>query len=321
MGKGIFTAGVAVMLKSPVTLDQVEKLLSAYQIGGRNPASDNWELGGPSVTVGYRPEVNGLVLADVVERKWPDGMGDPEEDPVLFGAWSTGHFGPLATAEGLARAAEQSWSWHAGKDVPDLHQAFVRLRASYVLGASDDAPVTPDDYDPKAELLFLSKMARALLDLEPALAYFNPNGEVLMGKEALATALDYGEKSGFFPLDAWANIRLFGVDDRWKLMDTVGMQQIDVPDLEACFEVDRYRAGEVDQMLRTVSLYLIERGRVIKQGDTVPGAGGTAWKALLVQDPLARPAREVIRLIPQDGTTPPDAVVGGALPPGSSDVS
>ena len=189
---------------------------------GRNPPSENWELGGPSLTVGYRPEVNGVILVDVVDHVWPDDMGDPEETPMLFGAWSAGHFGPFASPGGLARAGEQSWSWPDGKDVPEKHKAFLRIRSSYVLGSGDDAPVAPEDYDPKDELLFVTKVARALLELDAALAYFNPNGEVLMGREVLDGALAYAQKSGFPPLDAWANIRLFGIDPQWKLMDTVG---------------------------------------------------------------------------------------------------
>jgi Domain of unknown function (DUF4261) len=315
MAKGIFMAGAAVLLRESCSLDAVEKCLEQFAVGGRNPASEHWELGGPSLTVGFRPEVNGLVLVDVVDQRWPDHMGDPEKETTLFGAWSMGHFGPFAFPGGLARAGEQSWAWHEGKDVPERHGAFLRIRSSYVLGAGDDAPVAPEDYEPKAELLFVTKMAHALLGLEEALAYFNPNGEVLMGREALEGALTYAEKSGFPPLDAWANIRLYGISDTWKLMDTVGMQQVGMPDIEACFEVDRYRPGEVDQMLRTVSLYLLERGQVIKDGDTVPGAGSVPWRAMTVEEPLAVPAREVLRLIPQDGTTPPDAVVAAIAKP------
>lgn len=320
MAKGMFMAGVAVLLREPCSLDAVEKCLTGFQLGGRNPASDDWELGGPSLTVGYRPEVNGLVLVDVVDRMWPDQMGDPENEPTLFGAWSLGHFGPFTFPGGLARAGEQSWAWKDGKDVPATHRAFLRLRCSYVLGAGDDAKEAPEDYDAKAELLFLTKMAHALLSLDGALAYFNPSGEVLLGREALGESLGYAERSGFPPLDAWANIRLFGIDDAWKLMDTVGMQQLDMPDVEACFEVERYRPGDVDQMLRTIGLYMLERGQVIKDGDTVPGAAGVAWRAMEVVDPLATPARSVLRFVPVDGSTPPESVLGARPGPKPEDL-
>lgn len=48
-------------------------------------------LGGGSVTLSFRPEVNGQVLVDTVDQPWPDSMGDPQKDPMIFGAWSMGN--------------------------------------------------------------------------------------------------------------------------------------------------------------------------------------------------------------------------------------
>lgn len=315
MGKGLFTAGAAILLREACSIDDVVTAVGGFDVAGLNPASDRWEIGGPSVTLAYRPSANGVVLVDVVDKPWPDTMGDPDKEPVLFGAWSMGHFGPFAFPGGLERAGEQSWAWREGASVPARHTAFLRVRVSYVMGAADDAPVIPEDYDARAELLFVTEVCAALLRLDKAIAYFNPSGEVLLGSAALDESLMYGKHSGNAPLDAWTNIRLFGIDDRWKLMDTVGMSQLEAPDIEACFEVDRYNPGSVDQMLRAISLYLLHRGRVIKEGDTLPGAGGVSWRAMKPADPLSVPAREVLRFVPVDGTTPPESVTGGTVPP------
>jgi len=98
---------------------------------------------------------------------------------MTFGAWSMGHFGPLAFPGGLARARQHVWLWEAGRTVPEGHRGFIRIRMSYVFGTGQDARVLPENYQPLAEMMFLSRVVRALLNMSSVLCYFNPNGEVL----------------------------------------------------------------------------------------------------------------------------------------------
>jgi hypothetical protein len=196
---------------------------------------DAWFFGGPRLTIPFRREVNGYVMVDSVDRPWPDHMGDPKKAPLIFGAWSMGHFGPFAYPGGLARAGQHSWNWQLGKTIAQGHSAFLRVRSTYVFRAKDDAPLMPEDYDPLPELEFLTRIAADLLALPQAVCYFNPNGEVLRDADALRESLNAAWWRQLPPLDAWANIRLFRSDEDWCFMDTVGNGQLDLPDLEACF--------------------------------------------------------------------------------------
>jgi len=42
------------------------------------------------------------------------------------------------------------------------------------------------------------------------------------------------------PVDLWANRRMFKLNDGWMMMDTVGMKQLDLDDLETCFRTDHF---------------------------------------------------------------------------------
>jgi hypothetical protein len=95
MAKGFWTQGIAILLDSAVSLDEIEPLLGDFEIVRRVATGDSWEMGGDSLLIAFRPEVNGFVALDVVNRPWPDTMGDPENEITLFGAWSMGYFGPL----------------------------------------------------------------------------------------------------------------------------------------------------------------------------------------------------------------------------------
>jgi hypothetical protein len=305
MAKGLITQTACVLMHRPVSPQQVEGALAPFQVCGRHDAAESWAFGGPSVTVPFRPEVNGLVVVDVVDCPWPDQMGDPKTDPILFGAWSMGQFGPFTFPGGLLRASQQSWSWEPGKTVPSRHKAFLRVRSSYVFGAGGDAPVMPGDYDPVPELQFVTDVALAALGLTEALCYFNPNGEVLRDREGVRESLEYAQSANLLPLDLWCNVRLFNVDADWSLMDTVGNHQLDLPDVEACFS-GGYDCAEVDRFLRNVSWYLCQNGEVIKDGDTMDGPGEVRWQARNHENGLAEPPRRVLSWLPLDGTNAPD---------------
>src|SRR5690348_2616153 len=181
MAKGFFTQGVSLLTNGQTTIEAVKAALCqrGFEIAREAPAQENWAFGGPTLVVPFLPDVNGDVAVDVVNQPWPDSMGDPKSDAITFAAWSMGHFGPSAFPGSLARARQHAWAWQPAQTVSDGHRGFIRLRTSYVFGAGKDAPVMPADYDPVAELLFLSEAATALLEAPGVLCYFNPNGEVL----------------------------------------------------------------------------------------------------------------------------------------------
>ncbi|QDV81521.1 DUF4261 domain-containing protein [Planctomycetes bacterium TBK1r] len=317
MAKGLFTQGMCVLLRSPVALAELQDKLSAFDmIGVQESAVDG--ASPETLVMSFRPEVGGHLLVTPSTEKWPDQMGDPETSPDVFVAWSLGQFGPLAFPGCLERAAEQSWGWEDGEDVPQQHTSHIRLLISYVLGAdesepedddSEDVVLIPDDYDPIEELRFLTKAVSALLELPQAICYFNPGGEVLRDQNGLRQGLNYAWNYELPPLDMWTNVRLFRVDESWALMDTVGMGQLDMPDMEAVYDTDRYEPAEVERFLRNASLYLMSTDEEFEDGDVADGPGDLSWNAIECEESLSDPPRETIRWFPDDGSDPPEALM------------
>jgi hypothetical protein len=59
----LYTQGLAILLGEAVTLDAIEELLTDFTIVNQSEESTSWPLSGPSLTVAYRPEVNGTPSA------------------------------------------------------------------------------------------------------------------------------------------------------------------------------------------------------------------------------------------------------------------
>lgn len=300
MPKGMFTQCACVLFERAPSLDELEKALGNFDIRKRMEANNQWVFSGPALILAYRPEVNGYVSVDIVHRQWPDSMGDPKKEIMIFGAWSMGHFGPFSYPGGLKRAGEQCWAWEPGRTVAEKHSAFIRIRSSYTFGAADDKPVMPRDCEPLGELEFVTKVASTLLDLPGSLCYFNPNGEMLRGCDGLRETLSFGIANELPPLDAWSNVRMFKVTSEWSLMDTVGNGQLDIPDVEAIFHSDSFDFNQVDNFLRNVSLYILNNGDVIDDGDTMDGPGGIRWQSHHFENGICDPPRQVLRWMPLD---------------------
>lgn len=282
------------------SIEAVTRALDGFTIVGEcEPAELPW-MGGPGVTVAMRPEVNGYVVVDLVDKPWPDHMGDPKDEVDLFGVWSMGWFGPYTFPGGLARAIEQAH--HLDPAIAARareHRAFVRIKSSYVLGAGEDALLRPEDYDALEELQFVTRVARAVLATPGASFYFNPNGEVLYPVDGLGKAVDALEAKELPPLPAWSNIRMLTHEEApdWRVMDTVGMQQLGVIDHEACVPIHGFEPNDIVTLLRSVTYYTLEHGPIINDGDTMDGPGGV-WKAHHTEDSLASPPRPVVRWRP-----------------------
>lgn len=307
--KGFFTQAFAVLLDRPTSIDGVASVLSSFDVRRRAEAAESWAFGGPSLLLPYKPELNGIVAVDVVDRPWPDAMGDPKADPTVFGAWAMGNFGPFAYPGGLERAGQHAWAWEGGREVAARHRAFVRVRLSYAFGARGDAPVLPPDANPLDELRFLGDVASALLELPEALCYFNPNGEVLRDREFVEGVLEFSREKGLPALDLWSNIRFFRLEENWLMMDTVGNAQLDLPDLEACFAGATYNLEEIDVFLRAMSSYLLEQGDIVGEEDTIKGPARKSWIARRFDESQSAPPRRTVRLIPDDGLRPPDSAL------------
>lgn len=307
MPKGFFTQAVVVLMEREISLDEVAALLAEFSPkraeGAESDKADETHFGGAKLIVPYRPEVNGNCIADVRGGAWPDSMGDPKADPHLFVAWTMGHFGPGAFPGGLQRAAEHWWAEPEKRGMAPAHGAYVRLRMTYVMGAGPKSRVAPEDYAALPELEFLNRMVVALLKHPAAVAYFNPSGEVLATAKAFARSVAFHGSHQLPPLGLWTNIRIFNVEG-WTMMDTVGMEQLDRRDSEVCFPTGKFEAGAVDYFMRNCCLYLLQKGEVINDGDTMNGPGEKNWQARHREEPVAQPPRRTLRWFEVGETAP-----------------
>jgi hypothetical protein len=307
-GKGIFTQCVSVLFSRDPSLEQLEASLSSFEIRGRQTKNPSWPFSGPSITVAFRPEINGFMVVDIVNHSWPDSMGEARVDPVLFGAWSLGNFGPFTHPGALARATQQSLLWNTHGDMASDHEAFIRIRSSYVLGTQGEEPKLPEGYQAFDELLFMTRIVGLLLQLPGALCYFNPNGEILQDLQGLRKSLALSQEANFPPLDLWINSRLYRLVDQWNFMDTVGNHQLDVPDLEICFPM-HFDSTEIEPFLRSVTWYLKQQESV-QNGDILSGPQQSHWQVQHRSSSYADPPRSVLRLTPVGGPPLPSVMEG-----------
>ncbi|TWT74072.1 DUF4261 domain-containing protein [Allorhodopirellula solitaria] len=321
MAKGLFTQGMCVLLKRPLSSEEIQRRLQSFQLAARQESDD---AEAPETLVyEFRPQTEGHLLVTPADAPWPDDMGDPDESPERFVAWSLGQYGPLAFPGGLQRAAAQSWGWEGAAEAVQEHTAHVRLLISYILGTEegedddeDDLPLVPHDYDAMAELQALTRAVTALLESPEALCYFNPGGEILRDADLLRQGLNHAWSHELPPLDMWTNVRIFTEDDGWVVMDTVGNGQFDLPDMEAVCRGDAYKPGDIESFLRHATLYLLAGDEDVCTGDTADGPGDLSWSAIECGTSLSDPPRPTIRWIPNDSVSPPEHL----LDPGDDDL-
>jgi hypothetical protein len=303
MAKGFFTQGVSLLTNGQTAIDDIKSALQqeGFAIVKESPAQQHWAFGGPTLVLAFLPEVNGYAVVDVVNHPWPDTMGDPKADPMTFGAWSLGQFGPFAFPGSLARARPHARSWQPGRTVPEGHRGFIRVRTSYVFGDNEDAPLFPEDYDPLAEMMFLSRAVLALLQAPGVICYFNPNGEVLRDFPSFRELWDACRKREKIPLPLWTNVRFFNLNEQLGFMDTVGNGQLDIRDVEAVFPTATYDPNDVDYYLRNVTHYLLGLDREIQTGEPIdgPGESGLSWTTEVLDKGVVEPPRRVLRLYPR----------------------
>lgn len=312
--KRFFTQSACILMDKAPSLDEVARYLTHFQIAGRKSAAQSWAFSEASIIVSFRPEVNGVVVIDVVNRPWPDGVGDAKQDTLVSTAWSMGSFGPFASPGNLERAVQHAWGWDKKKAsaLVKRHTAFIRIRSSYIFGSKRRDSVVPDDYDVLDELSFVTEIALALSVIPGALCYFNPNGETLCEPSMLSRSVNSYLDGGSLPINIWTNRRIFWFTNelRWIFMDIIGMQQLDQVDLEACFRRDQYDLNNIAHFLLNVALYLLKQGPILKHGDTLNlECGGYTWQVWHFESSLWEPHRPILRLFPLDGAQVPPALL------------
>ncbi len=307
----LFTHSAYVLTIRPPSIAELERhLKKGFDIEGRTEAESeaNWAMGNGALMVKMDGVSTGRILIDVLDQKWPDDMGSELGKGQLFQAWSGGVFGPLVYPGAMTRAARQAWVWKQASGAARAHIGFVRLRSMHVAPEGDETPEAPN---PRDELIAITAVARRLLALNGMLCYFNASAEALRPPTQVFGAMDQHKSEGLLPIDLWTNVRVVGIEgtDEWTMMDTVGMAQLGLPDLEACFPRTRFEMEVVDVFLRSITDYLAESGDVIEDGHTIDGPGEVDWVVSRLDQGMAAPPRPVMRLVPTDAGEPPNALL------------
>ena len=317
--KGLFTQAVMVVLSRVPSEDELtQALLLACPTEARpTQAGRNWCEGDSLLVVPFKPEKNGYLLVDIVQRPWPDALEDMTEEPDVPVAWQAGHFGPLSYGGCLTQAALQSWKWKSGRRIQEKHVAFLRIRLTYLLGiptsGKDSSLALTAIVNPLDELQFLTQISGALLTLRGALCLFFPAGEALRDAAFVEERLHVHRGGGPLPIEVWTNVRFQLVDSSgsWAIMDTVGMAQMDRPDVEAAFPQDkqeRFSPPEVEAFLRNQTLRLLDNPDAFAKPVGLSGPGGVLWRSSPTTTGFSGPPRKTIRFLPRTLLGPPRAL-------------
>ena len=248
MTPSIFSQGLCVLFREAISLDELEGILPTADHFERIDDSTCWPVAGPMMVFDSGPHADGKVAVDMVDRPWPDGMGDPESDADVFHAWSTGHFGPITFPGSLRRAIACCQHDNEVKHLAAAHRAFIRIRATYVAFGATAGVVVPANYDAAAELLHLAKLCDAVMKHEKAVGFFNPNGEILCDRSYVRHLLELADtrRSSIWPLVA--NTRHFRLNDELAVVDTVGNEQLGAVDVEVVCSAENSATADFPEL-------------------------------------------------------------------------
>lgn len=324
---GVFLQSAVVLFDRAPTLDDLAAALTGFAVVGRVPPSEGQRWAGGvngGLLVDHRPEVNGRAVVEVVGECWPDHLGDPDDEPDLFNAWGMGFFGQSAWPGCLSRAVDHCMVMKGAAEVVASHRAFVRVLFNYAIGAADSDPAWPAGRNEAGELRFVTELARAIGRLRGAVAFFNPNGEVVVTPDMVEQAFELGSDDGGDhaapPMDTFSNIRLYVAEPGWAVFDCVGMDQAGLVDHEVCFPVEGTDPAEVAAFVRNISWYMLSGGPKISSGEIIEDTGGTRWQAYWNKEALLARPRPTLRWFPADVDNP-DLVRPESLTPVEPDHS
>ena len=311
--ENLYTQGVVILLKGPLDLAELKKYLAGFKVLAQKEATDSWTTMGPSLVLELAGGSRGRIIIDLVDRPWPDTNSDPQ----VAAARHAGEFGPGTAEESLHRAcAFCQPNWPEGPNLAREHEAFLRIRVTYVKSSGAPLQGVPEGYSVLAECEQMLGVAEALLEHPAALCYFNPAGELLASRELLATVCEAFHNASQPAINALANRRMNKVEDSdWKVIDLIGMGQLDLPDFEICF-TETYDPNEMAGFLVQTALSILKSGQPVKDGHTLSGPQGKLYQAKVSKSSQLKPDREVLRFRPRDGSVSPAILGFGDKPVG-----
>ncbi len=185
----------------------------------------------------------------------------------------------VLTGSGLDREdkslpdVSQTWDWAEVGDAMDRCTANVLV-----------TELLASVFTPQQRVTGLMSVVRVLVEQTRPTAIFWPNSQ------RVTNPLTFDPDG----LDGVINVRFFsvGLDDGAKLMDTVGLDLFELPDLQ-CHYRDANPA-DVATMLFNTAVYVFGEGDVIDDGHTISGLQGDEHFVVRHEDAMVGPSRTVL---------------------------
>lgn len=249
-----------------------------------------------------RPNHDFGAIHDRAEELLGESLDAPPPNEVqnAFALWHKSH--PIAVKEGtiypqtallcadgqvkpdaLAEFCQQSWQCRDAAELvaPSRHTLLVAELFAQSLPAIDRIR------------LFQGVLQAAIELTQPIALQFHHSQQIVRTQDWLDAV---EEEPVLRP--GTLNVRFFNISgtDGDMLMDTRGLKELDLPDLQCHFrDLD---PNDLSRVLYNTAIYLVENGPVIESGHTIQGIDtGSKWTCQL-EDALIPPNRTVLDLNP-----------------------
>lgn len=227
-------------------------------------------------------------LVNALRAVAPGTEAQSDSITVPHGAVTGANSVPLLTAvlpgselghNGKARPdAGQTWDWQAAETTLAQCQASVLVTELSLSGTA------LPEFTPQQRVTAVNSVVHVLIEHTAPAAVHWPSSQRV------------SDPGAFDPqaLDGVLNVRLFSVgnDDGAMVMDTLGLDLFDLPDLQCHFK--DFDAAEVAAMLFSTAVYVFDEGDVIDDGHTISGPRGDEHFECRHELSLLDPKRVVI---------------------------
>ncbi|WP_395751534.1 DUF4261 domain-containing protein [Prosthecobacter sp.] len=323
-----FTQGIAVLFSQAPDLGSLRQLFERQGciITADEDATEWREMQGACLTLATDFENGAVCWVDICEFPWPDDMGATGDPTLLTSAHALGAFGPFVHTGALERAL-QAPGYQAAVPTAHEHRAFVRLRTTHFFQAPDSAektsPAKAENARPLQELGFLLKTAAALAELPGALAYFNPNSEMILPLDGLGGILSSAQEHKTFPIEAVCRLRGCPAEESWSFVDCIGMAQLGMRDHEFAWEDISNTRTEQIHFLVNLLHYQADNTVQIESGHTTDGPNGQRWRAQEREESCMVPPRKVLHWTLEGAPPEPEQLAArpGSAPPETNEES
>jgi hypothetical protein len=152
----------------------------------------------------------------------------------------------------------QTWDWEGAEPALDRCSSSILVTELAVSGTA------PGDYPPSKRVAAINAVVKVLIETTKPVAISWPHCQRVSDPETF-------DSSG---LDGVLNVRCFAInnDAGAMVMDTVGLNTFDLPDLQCHFR--DFDPAQVAAMLFSTAVYVFDEGDVIDDGNTISGTQG-----------------------------------------------